>query len=95
MPFTAVFGGAPHARVLDFLLEKDGSDHTISDIARGASVARPTAYKVVDDLVEGRILRETRVVGNMRFFGLTQTRAVRELARVRPHLASGRRRGAA
>ena len=92
MGFTAVFGDAPHARVIDFLLESAAPDHTISDIARGASVARPTVYKIVDDFVGEGLLEETRTVGNMRFFGLNaRSRAVKELARVRPHLRGKRR----
>lgn len=87
MPFTALFGGAPHARVIDFLLEADAPDHTITDIARGASVARPTVYKVVGEFVEGGIVQPTRVVGNSRFFALNgKHRAVRALARAAPFL---------
>jgi len=92
IPFTPVFGGAPHARVLDYMLEGDGPDHTITQIARGAGVARPTVYKVVEGLVEADLLRETRVVGNSRFYGLnTKSKAVRELARLHPILPGGPR----
>lgn len=91
MPFTAIFGDAPHARVIDFLLEAAGPDHTITDIARGASVARPTVYKVMDELEEEGIVSRTRVVGNSRFFALNEkSKAVRALARARPFLAGGR-----
>lgn len=93
IPFTPVFGDAPHARVLDFLFADRESDHTITEIARGAGVARPTVYKVVDDLVGEGILSETRTVGNSRFFGLNaRSRAVRELARVSPVVGNGARR---
>lgn len=93
IPFTPLFGDAPHARVLDFLFAAGAPDHTITEIARGAGIARPTAYKVVDDLVGKGVLSETRTVGNSRFFALNaRSRAVRELARVAPHLAL--RRGA-
>lgn len=92
MPFTAVFGAAPEARVLDFLLESDAPDHTISEIARGANVARPTVYKVIGSFAGEGLMRETRTVGNMRFYALdTRSRAVKELARVAPFL---RRRSA-
>ncbi|HEX2021907.1 MAG TPA: winged helix-turn-helix domain-containing protein [Candidatus Thermoplasmatota archaeon] len=88
IPFTPVFGDAPHARVLDYLLDHKKADHTITEIARGASVARPTVYKVVDDLLGLGVIHETRVVGNSRFFALNaRSRAVRELARVSPVLA--------
>ena len=93
IPFTGVFGDAPHARILDFLFEAEGPDHTISDLARGAGVARPTVYKVVDDLVGEGILRETRVVGNSRFFALNgRNRAVKGLARAAPSLGVRPRR---
>ena len=87
MAFTAVFGDAPHARVIDFLLEADAPDHTITDIARGANVARPTVYKIVEELVDARLVSETRTVGNSRFFALNdKSPAVRALARAAPHL---------
>ena len=89
MPFTAVFGDAPHVRVVDFLLEADAPDHTITSIARGASVARPTVYKVIEDLIEVGLLSETRTVGNSRFFALNErSRAVRALAKAAPHLGA-------
>ena len=95
IPFTPVFGDAPHARVLDFLFERDAPDHTITEIARGSGVARPTVYKVVDDLLDAGILSETRTVGNSRFFALNaRSRAVRELARVAPVLGPRIRRRA-
>lgn len=91
MPFTAVFGDAPHVRVIDFLLAARAPDHTISEIARGSRVARPTVYKVVEGLVEEGILRSTRTVGNSRFFALDeQHRAVRALARAAPHLEASK-----
>lgn len=91
IPFTPLFGGAPHARVLDFLLEGEAPDHTITQIARGAGVARPTVYKVVEDLLGTGVLSETRTVGNSRFYALNaKSRAARELARVHPKLPGGR-----
>ncbi len=68
--FTDLFGGAPHARVFDFLAEESELDHTISEIARSSEVARPTVYKVVDDFLDNELIEETRTVGNSRFFRL-------------------------
>lgn len=91
--FAQVFGDAPHARVFDYLLQADAPDHTITEISRGADVARPTAYKVVDDMLAEGFLTETRVVGNSRFYALdARSRVVKELARVAPVLARGRGR---
>lgn len=91
--FTPIFGDAPHARVLDFLIEgapAHAPDFTITELARGANVARPTVYKVVDDLLAAGLLKETRTVGNSRFYGLDKrNRAVKELVRVSPVLSKG------
>lgn len=91
--FTPIFGDAPHARVLDFLIEGPNGqapDFTITEIARGSNVARPTVYKVVDDFLSTGLLKETRTVGNSRFYGLDKrNRAVKELVRVAPVLSRG------
>ena len=91
MAFTAIFGDAPQARVIDFLLEAEGPDHTITDIARGAEVARPTVYKIVDEMLAAGILRETRTLGNSRLFALnSRSRAVQALAKAAPHLGASK-----
>lgn len=78
--FTELFGGAPHARVFDFLAEDPEIDHTITDISRGADVARPTVYKVLDDFTEQDVVVETRQVGNARLFQLNlENRTVHDL----------------
>jgi DNA-binding IclR family transcriptional regulator len=81
--FTELFGGAPHARVFDFLAGQPDVDHTITEITRGCDVARPTVYKVVDDFLEQELIVETRTVGNSRFFQLNQeNQTVHDLLRV-------------
>ncbi len=70
--FTDLFGGAPHAKVFDFLAEELDRDHTIMEISRGADVARPTVYKVLDDFTDKDIVEETRTLGNSRFFQLNE-----------------------
>jgi DNA-binding IclR family transcriptional regulator len=91
MAFTSVFGDAPHVRVIDFLLTTQAPDHTLTDIARGAGVARPTVYKVVGGLVDQGFISETRTVGNSRFFTLNvKSRAVKALAKAAPFLGARR-----
>lgn len=68
--FTDLFGGAPHARVFDYLAEEPDVDHTITGIARGTEVSRPTVYKVLDDFLDNEVAVQTRTVGNSRFFQL-------------------------
>jgi DNA-binding transcriptional ArsR family regulator len=78
--FTEWFGGAPHARVFDFLAEDPQTDRTITGISRGADVARPTVYKVLDDFQDNDLVVETRQVGNSRLFQLNlENRTVHDL----------------
>lgn len=78
--FTEWFGGAPHARVFDYLAEDPETDRTITDISRGADVARPTVYKVLDDFQEKDLVVQTRRVGNSRLFQLNlENRTVHDL----------------
>lgn len=70
MMFTDLFGGAPHARVFDYLADEPHVDHTITGIARGTEVSRPTVYKVLDDFLDEEVAVQTRTVGNSRFFQL-------------------------
>lgn len=78
--FTEWFGDAPHARVFDYLAEDPQTDRTITDISRGAEVARPTVYKVLEDLQGNELVVETRQVGNSRLFQLNlENRTVHDL----------------
>jgi len=78
--FTEWFGGAPHARVFDHLAEDPQTDRSITDISRGADVARPTVYKVLDDFRDEDLVVETRQVGNSRLFQLNlENRTVHDL----------------
>ncbi|HVL47435.1 MAG TPA: winged helix-turn-helix domain-containing protein [Candidatus Thermoplasmatota archaeon] len=91
--FTELFVGSPHARVLDFLAERPELDYTITQLAEGAGVARPTVYKVVRDFGSRGLLVPSRVVGNSRFYRLDRgSAAVRELLRIEPALATASRR---
>lgn len=87
MTFTAIFGDAPSARVLDFLLEHGAFDYNISELAKHSGVARPTVYKVVKDFLKKGILVETRRVGNSQLFQLNLDNAnVQQLLEVGPAL---------
>ncbi len=65
-----IFGDYPQVRVLDFLIENRVFDYSLSDIARGSNVARPTLYEMVDGLMEVGIIEEPRKSGNARMFRL-------------------------
>jgi DNA-binding transcriptional ArsR family regulator len=87
MTFTAIFGDAPSAKLLDFLAEHAEFDYNISELARHSGVARPTVYKVVKDFLRKGILVETRRVGNSQLFKLNlDNETVQQLVEVGPAL---------
>jgi DNA-binding transcriptional ArsR family regulator len=87
MAFTAIFGDAPSAKVLDFLADHAGFDYNISELAKHSGVARPTVYKVVADFLRKGILVETRKVGNSQLYKLNEeSEVVQSLLEVGPAL---------
>jgi len=68
--FKDIFGNTPQTKVLDFLLEHPDYDYNISDIAQNSKVSRPTTYKVVDTLLEKKLIVKTRESGQSSFFKL-------------------------
>jgi len=66
--FKEVMGTSPSVKVLEFLIEWNGFDITITDIARGASIGRANAYEIVNTLKSKGILKQTRTIGTSTFY---------------------------
>lgn len=78
--FTHIFGDSPRVRVLDFLADYPDFDYNISFVSREAHVSRPTLYRLLDELVEERLVKVTRTVGQSRFYQLdTDSQVIRLL----------------
>jgi DNA-binding MarR family transcriptional regulator len=76
-----IFGNYPQVRVLDFLIENRNYDHSLTDIARGSNISRPTLYEMINGLIDLGIVQETRRNGNARMFAIDgQHRIVRKLS---------------
>ncbi|MHB1440725.1 MAG: hypothetical protein ACYCSO_06855 [Cuniculiplasma sp.] len=58
-----IFSSKEIVRIFDFLLDDPLSQYTKSDIAKGASVSRPTVYKIVPELIKMGVLERTRSFG--------------------------------
>ncbi len=68
--FTDIFGNAPRVRLLDFLADHPDFDYTISQMAEFAEIARPTVYKLIEELLVQNLLTFTRSVGDSKFYRL-------------------------
>ena len=78
--FVDIFGENPQVKVLDFLIDNRDFDYSLTDIAKGSRVARPTLYKIWKDLIEMGLVKETRRVGNAKMYKLnTESELVKKL----------------
>ena len=68
--FREIFGDTPKIRVLEYLLEGRGLDHSIGDIAEGAGINRVTLFRMWEDLEKSKIITHTRNIGNAKLYKL-------------------------
>ncbi|MBI2575709.1 hypothetical protein HYV84_00715 [Candidatus Woesearchaeota archaeon] len=68
--FTKAVGNTPKIKVLEFLIEGRELDYSISDIAEGAGIGRTTLFRIWKDLLDLKIIKHTREIGNAKLFKL-------------------------
>jgi len=66
--FQKVMGNSPREKVIEYLLEWNKYDLTISDIARGSGVSRNKTTEIIDELAKQKILKQTRTIGQGQFY---------------------------
>ena len=70
--FKQVMGISPTMKIIEYLLEWEGYDITITDIARGASVNRNNTYIIIENLRKQGIIKMTRTIGTSKFYELNR-----------------------
>jgi hypothetical protein len=70
--FVEYFGGSPYVKVLDFLIQGQEFDYSMTEIARGARVGWSAFTEVWKRLVEKEIVVQTRTIGNAKMFKLNK-----------------------
>lgn len=68
--FVRFLGDSPKIRVLDMLITGRELDYSISDIAEQAGIGRSTFYKLLDELLNNKIILPTKKYGNMQLYKL-------------------------
>ena len=86
--FVKYLGDSPKIRVLDMLITGRELDYSITDIAEQAGIGRSTFYRMIEDLLESKVIIPTRKLGNMQLFRLnTNHLLVKELIRFYDNIA--------
>ena len=81
--FIKFLGDSPKIRVLDMLITGRELEYCISDIAKQAGIGRATFYRMLDQMLENKIIIPTRKFGRIQLYKLNlKNTKVQELARL-------------
>ncbi|MBI2628803.1 hypothetical protein HYW74_01840 [Candidatus Pacearchaeota archaeon] len=70
--FREYFGDSPYIRILDFLIQGQDFDYSMTEIARKSEVGWNVFTKVWARLLEKNIIVQTRTIGNAKLFKLNK-----------------------
>ena len=70
--FIEYFGSSPYIKVLDFLIQGQEFDYSMTEIARGAEVGWSAFTNIWKQLVTKQIILPTRTIGNAKLFKLNK-----------------------
>ena len=74
--FVESFGDSPYIRVLDFMLEGQMFDYSMTEVARGAHVGWSVFTKIWASLLEKKAIIQTREIGDAKLFKLNKENPV-------------------
>lgn len=81
--FALVFGSSPPVKVLDFFIDNQEFDYSLTDIARGAEVGWTTLHQFWSKLVKLGVVKKTRRIGRAELYKLnTESPLVKKLLEV-------------
>jgi len=70
--FVGYFGSSPYIKVLDFLIQGQEFDYSMTEAARGAEVGWSAFTGIWKKLLERGIITPTRTIGNAKLFKLNK-----------------------
>ncbi|MAG08372.1 hypothetical protein CMO89_02785 [Candidatus Woesearchaeota archaeon] len=81
--FIKFLGDSPKIRVLDMLITGRELEYCISDIAEQAVIGRTTFYRMLDQMLEEKIIVPTRRFGRIQLYKLNlENTRVQELVKL-------------
>lgn len=68
--FRLVFGDSPVVKVIDFFIDNQEFDYSLTDIANGAGIAWSTLHEFWSDFVKVGLVVNTRKIGRAELYKL-------------------------
>jgi predicted ArsR family transcriptional regulator len=97
-PLETLFSGNATAKIMDFLISSQEWDYSESDIARNSGVSIRTVQREISKLVESKLIKHARPVGNAKMYQLDKSTKTGQqieklafsLAQIRIHKLTGK-----
>ena len=70
--FREYFGNSPYIKVLDFLIQGQEFDYSMTEIARQSEVGWSAFTIIWKQLIKKEVVKQTRTIGNARLFKLNK-----------------------
>jgi predicted transcriptional regulator len=81
--FRLVFGDSPLIKVLDFFLDNQEFDYSLTDIAKEADVGWSTLHQFWDNILKLGLVKKTRRIGRAELYKLnTENPIVKKLIEI-------------
>ncbi|MFH1637014.1 MAG: HTH domain-containing protein [Candidatus Woesearchaeota archaeon] len=74
--FRAYVGDSPTARIIEFLIEGDGLDYSMADMASNINVSWRTVHRLIPELEKIGLVIHTRRIGKAKLYSLNKENIV-------------------
>jgi DNA-binding transcriptional ArsR family regulator len=78
-PLETLFSGNATAKIMDFIISSQEWDYSESDIARNSGVSIRTAQREIPKLLESKLIKLSRPIGNAKMYQLDKSHKTGEL----------------
>ena len=72
-PLETLFSGNATAKIMDFMISSQEWDYSESDIARNSDVSIRTVQREISKLIESKLVKHVRTVGNAKMYQLDKS----------------------
>jgi len=66
--FCGIYGDTLQNKVLEYLMENQGLDFAVCDVARQLKISKPTAYSIIEKFAKKGYVKKSRIVGKIQLY---------------------------
>jgi len=70
--FCQTYGSTINNQVLEYMLENQGLDFAIGDMAKELEISRPRAYQAISEFEQRGIAKKSRIIGRTQLYMLNR-----------------------